>query len=300
MACSAQVNNVEAADTDLLVLNVGGSKLTVSRGTLTQIPESMLAAKFSGRWDDSLQRDHEGNIYLDHPMDLFQPIIDFLRCTRCSVGDEPLPSPSVCEFGNCSSKFGRFNSLVEFYGLSLTFYPAFIEYLESSPDDVTISGWQVHSPKHSPFQVVTQPCHCRRIKSFEVILNDFENFQVGWIYPKAVSLVRVGSSSGSVGLGISNKQMSASLCPAFSVGLSHALSPSTLSTAHSYKGIMPFPDGTRIRVERSNRQLSWAVNDAVLGTFQVNKHHKEEVSDLTPAFSGKGLWALSKIEYFLV
>jgi BTB/POZ domain len=296
MACSAQGNNVEAADTDLLVLNVGGSKLTVSRGTLTQIPESTLAAMFSGRWDASLQRDHEGNIFLDHPMDLFQPMIDFLRCARCFVGEDPLPSPSVSEFGNSTSKFGRFVRLVEYYGLSPTIYPALIESRGSSPDSVAISGLQVNSPKESLFRVVTQPYHDRRIKSFDVILNDFENFHVGWCHPEASSLGEVGFVSGSLGLDISGKRMLA-LPPAFHVVLRNNLQN---SSQYSDKGIIPFPDGTRIRVERSNRQLSWAVNDTLLGTVQVEAQLEEQVNELTPAFSGMGSWALSKIDYFLV
>jgi BTB/POZ domain len=286
---SPKVNDAEAADTDLLVLNVGGSKLTVSRGTLTQIPESMLAAKFSGRWDDSLQRDQEGNIYLDHPMDLFQPMIDFLRCTRCSVGNDPLPSPSVSEFGNSASKFGRFIRLVEYYGLVPTIYPAVIEYQGSSPDAVAISGWQVYSSERSLFRLVAEPYHDRRIKSFEVILNDFENFQVGWCHLKASGL------GGFVGLCIS-KRMSAPLSPAFHV----LLRTNPLSSEYSDKGIMPFPDGTRIHVERSNSQLSWAVNDTLVGIVQVGTQPEGQDDQRCPVFSGEGSWTLSKIEYFWV
>ena len=36
---------------DVLHLNVGGTKTTVLRRTLTSFPGSMLAARFSGRWD---------------------------------------------------------------------------------------------------------------------------------------------------------------------------------------------------------------------------------------------------------
>jgi hypothetical protein len=34
---------------------------------------SMLAAKFSGRWDDSLEKDAHGNFFIDEPVELFQP-----------------------------------------------------------------------------------------------------------------------------------------------------------------------------------------------------------------------------------
>ena len=53
-------------DADVIQLNVGGStNIAVLRRTLTQFEDSMLAAKFSGRWDDSLEKDRDGNIFVD-------------------------------------------------------------------------------------------------------------------------------------------------------------------------------------------------------------------------------------------
>jgi len=41
---------------DVLNLNVGGTVISVLRRTLTSIEGSMLASRFSGRWDDSLEK----------------------------------------------------------------------------------------------------------------------------------------------------------------------------------------------------------------------------------------------------
>lgn len=39
----------------------------------------MLASKFSGRWDESLEKTPEGRFFIDQSIDLFLPLIDYLR-----------------------------------------------------------------------------------------------------------------------------------------------------------------------------------------------------------------------------
>lgn len=41
---------------DVLTLNVGGTCISVLRRTLTCVEGSMLASRFSGRWDDALEK----------------------------------------------------------------------------------------------------------------------------------------------------------------------------------------------------------------------------------------------------
>ena len=41
---------------DVIELSVGGTYVAVHRRTLTQVDGSMLASRFSGRWDDSLEQ----------------------------------------------------------------------------------------------------------------------------------------------------------------------------------------------------------------------------------------------------
>ena len=41
---------------DVLPINVGGTKLSVLRSTLCQFESSLLAAKFSGRWDANIEK----------------------------------------------------------------------------------------------------------------------------------------------------------------------------------------------------------------------------------------------------
>ena len=52
---------------DVLHLNIGGNLTAVLRRTLTSVEGSMLASRFSGRWDESLEKDRNGNFFIDQP-----------------------------------------------------------------------------------------------------------------------------------------------------------------------------------------------------------------------------------------
>jgi len=68
------------SDNDVIQLNVGGqTNIAVLRNTLTQFEDSMLAAKFSGRWDDSMEKDRDGNIFVDEDPENFKMLLKFLR-----------------------------------------------------------------------------------------------------------------------------------------------------------------------------------------------------------------------------
>lgn len=70
---------VAVADNDVLNLNVGGTLLTTKRSTLTQAESSSLAARFNGRWEQSLDHDDQGRIFLDFDPYCFQQILFYLR-----------------------------------------------------------------------------------------------------------------------------------------------------------------------------------------------------------------------------
>ena len=83
-------------DSDVLGLNVGGVCTSVLRRTLTQVEGSMLASKFSGRWDDSIEKDRDGYFFIDQPNDLFAPLLDFLRRQACDVPSSAPVVPPTC------------------------------------------------------------------------------------------------------------------------------------------------------------------------------------------------------------
>ena len=76
------------APSDVLQLNIGGSHCSVSRRTLCQYEPSLLAAKFSGRWDDNVEKDADGRFFIDQPSHLFMPLVDF----RYEPYDNPNPN----------------------------------------------------------------------------------------------------------------------------------------------------------------------------------------------------------------
>ena len=78
------------APSDVLQLNIGGSHCSVSRRTLCQYEPSLLAAKFSGRWDDNVEKDADGRFFIDQPSHLFMPLVDF----RYEPYDSPNPTPN--------------------------------------------------------------------------------------------------------------------------------------------------------------------------------------------------------------
>jgi hypothetical protein len=104
-------------DTDIIQLNVGGSQnIAVLRRTLTQFEDSVLAAKFSGRWDDSMEKDRDGNIFIDQNFNNFQKLLDYLRMRMNS------PSKQVPEKHRPTPTYS-FCSMLEYYSLMPAVYP---------------------------------------------------------------------------------------------------------------------------------------------------------------------------------
>ncbi|KAL7526845.1 hypothetical protein ACHAXR_001677 [Thalassiosira sp. AJA248-18] len=110
-------NPTMGSDTDIIQLNVGGStNIAVLRRTLTQFEDSMLAAKFSGRWDDSLEKDRDDNIFVDQNPADFLILVNYLRLRMNNrsrqVPVKYLPKPTY-----------SFCSMLEYYNLMPGMYP---------------------------------------------------------------------------------------------------------------------------------------------------------------------------------
>ena len=104
--------------TDKLKLNVGGTRVTVRRETLTQLPGTRLAALFSGRWEDCLLRDKKRRIFLDVNPRLFQKIVDFHNSMKIAPPDDPVELPDVA-----AEDQATFRRLCDFFGLTETCGP---------------------------------------------------------------------------------------------------------------------------------------------------------------------------------
>ena len=110
---------VEVSDNDIIELNVGGHKLTTKRSTLCQVEGSLLASMFSGRWEDSLERDKDGAIFFDFNPQYFLVILEYLRAKKIATPENPAPLPKVAE-----DQAKSFNNLLEYLGLSDEIVPA--------------------------------------------------------------------------------------------------------------------------------------------------------------------------------
>mmetsp|Transcript_4517 Transcript_4517/g.8694 ORF Transcript_4517/g.8694 Transcript_4517/m.8694 type:complete len:321 (+) Transcript_4517:71-1033(+) len=157
--------------TDVLHLNIGGQRIDVLRRTLCSIEGSMLAAKFSGRWDDSLEKDENGHFFMDHDFDDFKIMINFLRDKAIETPKFPVSAP----VGTC-----KFFRLLEYYGMTDGVYPIRLEPRYVTDDDsFEISkGLQINAKEWCTFEVI-QHGHTRQIVSFEVRLGKVQRLQIG-------------------------------------------------------------------------------------------------------------------------
>ena len=108
-----KIEAVSVRDDDLINLNVGGTKLQTTRSTLCQVEDSLLAAMFSGRWEDNIKRDQDGAVFFDFNPQHFILVLDYLRVKKIKTPENPPPLPKVPE-----DQEESFNSLVQYLGLS--------------------------------------------------------------------------------------------------------------------------------------------------------------------------------------
>ncbi|KXZ45890.1 hypothetical protein GPECTOR_49g474 [Gonium pectorale] len=97
---SAASRRMEAASSrrppsDIIPLNVGGSLMTTSRRTLTLVPDSLLETMFNGSWDDQLQRDDSGRVFLDYDPIHFAALLNWLRAQDLGGPEGPLGEVTV-------------------------------------------------------------------------------------------------------------------------------------------------------------------------------------------------------------
>lgn len=169
----------ETTPSDVLHLNVGGTKTTVLRRTLTVIPGSMLASKFSGRWDEGLEKDKDGDFFIDQDFSLFSILLNYLRNRANGDANFPFESPKLSE-DQYERRFDLFR-MVDYYGMTDGMYPTKL-YPQSNPaKPVEMVGPKKAIAKnlYTRFQLAPDG-HSRRIKAFEVTLGEVEKVRMGW------------------------------------------------------------------------------------------------------------------------
>eukprot|EP00397_Hematodinium_sp_SG-2012_P028211 GEMP01029691.1.p1 GENE.GEMP01029691.1~~GEMP01029691.1.p1 ORF type:complete len:420 (+),score=84.30 GEMP01029691.1:218-1477(+) len=118
-------------DNDVLKLNVSGEMFQMKRKTLTApFPDSFLAHLFSGRWDENIEKDAEGNYFLDLDPWGFGVLLTYFR----EKGMETPESPAVFPFVP-REKRDSFLNLLEYLGLR-----AYLEVRDPADIDKTCSN----------------------------------------------------------------------------------------------------------------------------------------------------------------
>ncbi|CAD7700014.1 unnamed protein product [Ostreobium quekettii] len=103
---------------DVIKLNVRGKHIETRRSTLCQVDGCLLQYMFSGRWEDRLERDSEGRVFLDYNPYCLEKILDFLWALQLSCAEYPAPLPEVR-----SDEAANFRLLVRYLGLEELIYP---------------------------------------------------------------------------------------------------------------------------------------------------------------------------------
>ncbi len=80
---------------DKLKLNVGGVRMVALRETLTQFPDTRLAALFSGRWESCLARDKNKRIFLDVNPACFEQILSYHQLCKVAGPEELVELPTM-------------------------------------------------------------------------------------------------------------------------------------------------------------------------------------------------------------
>lgn len=72
-----KVTDLLRTSVNVIELDVGGARFKTSMSTLTSVPDSMLGAMFSGRFE--LNRQADGSVFIDRDGRLFVHVLNWLR-----------------------------------------------------------------------------------------------------------------------------------------------------------------------------------------------------------------------------
>ncbi|KAL7545293.1 hypothetical protein ACHAWF_008647 [Thalassiosira exigua] len=244
------------------------------------------ASRFSGRWDESLEKDRDGNFFVDQPIELFLPMVNYLRAKACETAlAPPVTSP---EFEDETQR-RDFIRMVEYLGMTPGIYPTAMELCRGEPASARIGG-------HPNLSVASSACatfilrtrgHKRPITSFSVVLGNVERAQIGWVRTgHFVKKLRPGDHKGA------GEEK-------FSFGLDCAKGGLLYEGSFTPLDGVSAEEGTVVRCE--NKGERWLVNGQLVAssialeeTFQLRPDLQQY--SLVPAFSGKGDWKVCEVE----
>lgn len=193
---------------DVLTLNVGGTIISVLRRTLTQVEGSMLASRFSGRWDKSLEKDKDDRFFIDQDPDLFTVLLSHLRDrANQTQGGAALRPKFALEDWHRKIAFDR---MLDYYGLTLGVYPVGLYALGKEGRGALISGDPGYEVTNGEMSYALAPlentrpkgfCSVRQPQAIEVTLEEFTSAQVGWYIDEKETSFFDSMKPGETGVG---------------------------------------------------------------------------------------------------
>jgi len=128
---------------NLVGLNFRGEKTVVmKRSVLCQIENSMLAAMFSGRYEQNLDHDEDGNVYIGYPPSVMIPLMDWLTAFQDAPPDAEAPAMNIPP-----GQQDVWNGAVKFFGLESMFSQPFVAKMFTGVQKQLkisdLAGWRV-------------------------------------------------------------------------------------------------------------------------------------------------------------
>jgi len=280
------------APSDVLQLSIGGTHCTVSRRTLCQFEQSLLAAKFSGRWDDSVEKDADGRFFIDQPSELFMPLVDFLRAKAIETPGATAVSPpaigddkerTVTEHKSAGKLRSDFRRLLEYYGMTPFVYQLVVSLHRGQPDTASfVAGVEPGANCTNWSTCMLSPGHHeRKVVSFSVTLDSVERPQIGWAASKFTPQHQTGELKGvgEDGASIALDGLRGGVCMNGAV--------------HMPLDALTLQAGSVVTCERTDAVWRWLVDGREVAVVQEAAVTSLRGRDCRPAISGKGHWRVT-------
>jgi len=143
---SAMVKNDVGPDS-LVGLNFRGEKtIVMKRSVLCQIEGSMLAAMFSGRYENHLDHDKDGNVYVGYPPSVMMPLMDWLTACQEVPPEAQFPTVDIPK-----GQESMWDGVVKFLGLQSVLPPPSLKMFSGVQRNIKLGdleGWVLALCKH--------------------------------------------------------------------------------------------------------------------------------------------------------
>jgi len=144
---------------------------------------------FSGRWDDGLERDAEGRIFIDQSIDIFLPLVNYLRQLDYATRLPNRGQRSLPQIDKCNEP--AWYRMLDYYDMTLGVYPIGVYkigpgYSDNFTKKIVIGhpDYEIDSKELATFCLLPREedyVHQRYLKSFEVFLGVHSSVQIGWL-----------------------------------------------------------------------------------------------------------------------